>query len=141
MSKFAIVLAGCMMAAPALAQTAGDPAEGEKAFRQCQTCHVVADASGNVLAGRNAKTGPNLFGIVGHPAAAVPDFAYGDGIKAAAEKGLVWDEASFVAYVQDPTAFLREYTGDSGARSKMTFKVRSEEDAANLAAYLTSLGS
>jgi cytochrome c len=58
---------------------------------------------------------------------------------AAGEKGLVWDQASFVAYVQDPTPFLREYLEDTGARGSMAFKVRSEEDAKNLYAFLASL--
>ena len=39
----------------------------------------------------------------------------------------------------DPAAFLKDYLGDSGARSKMTYKLRKEEDAVNLWAYLVSL--
>jgi cytochrome c len=132
---------GVLLAGPALAQDmSGDPAEGERAFRQCQTCHVVADADGNVLAGRNAKTGPNLYGIIGQQAGTAEDFAYSDELVAAGESGLVWDEATFVEYVQDPTAFLRAHSGNSSARSKMTFRVRSEDDAKNLAAYIASLG-
>lgn len=139
MTKFTLFLgAGCLVLAPTLG-AAQDVAEGEKAFRQCQTCHVVADPDGNVLAGRNAKTGPNLYGVIGRQAGADEEFSYSDPMVAAGEGGLVWDQESFVAYVQDPTAFLRDQTGDSGARSKMTFRVRSEEDAANLAAYIDSL--
>ena len=142
MTKLKIVLGlGLLLAAPALAQDmAGDPAEGEQAFRQCQTCHVVADADGNVLAGRAAKTGPNLYGVIGRQAGTAEDFAYSDELVAAGEAGLVWDEATIVEYLQDPTAFLRSHSGNSSARSKMTFRVRSEEDAANLAAYIASLG-
>lgn len=58
---------------------------------------------------------------------------------AAGEQGLVWDEAEFVKYVQDPTPYLRDYLGDTSARGNMTFKVRKEEDALNLYAYLLSL--
>jgi cytochrome c len=135
------VLALC--AAPALAQDAtGDAAAGEAAFRQCATCHHVVAADGTVLAGREqVKTGPNLYGVAGRAAASVEGFRYGDGIKAAGEKGLVWDEASFVKYVQDPGAFLKEYTGDGAARSNMSFKLRKEEDALNLYAYLASLAT
>lgn len=134
--------AGCLMAIPTLAVAqSGDVAQGERAFRQCQTCHVVTDPDGNVLAGRNATTGPNLYGIFGRQAGSVEDFNYSDSLVEAGEAGLIWDEESFASYVQDPTGFLREYLDDSGARGKMTFRVRSEEDALNLAAYIASLGS
>lgn len=119
----------------------GDAAAGEKAFRQCQACHVVENEAGEVLAGRNAKTGPNLYGIAGRAAGSVEGYGYSGPMVAAGEAGLVWDEASFVAYVQDPTAYLREYLDDSGARSAMSFRVRKEEDALNLYAYIASLGS
>ena len=133
--------AAMLMAAPALAQDmSGDAAAGEGAFSQCQTCHVVVDDAGETLAGRNAKTGPNLYGIIGRQAGTVEDFRYGDDLVKAGEQGLVWDEEAFVAYVQDPTGFLRDYLQDPKARGKMTYRVRSEEDAHNLAAYLASLG-
>jgi cytochrome c len=121
----------------ALAQ--GDAEAGQKVFNQCQTCHVVEAPDGTVLAGKNAKTGPNLYGIIGRPAASVEGFKYGEGILAAAAAGLVWDEAKLTAYTQDPTAFLEEVTGDSKVKSKMVFKLRKEEDAANVAAFLASL--
>ncbi|WP_424966037.1 MULTISPECIES: c-type cytochrome [unclassified Dinoroseobacter] len=132
-----------LLSAPAFADghtaASGDAAAGEKAFRQCQSCHVVQDADGNTLAGRAAKTGPNLYGVAGATAGQVEGFRYSDGHVAAGEGGLVFDEATFVAYVQDPTAKIREVSGDSKARSKMSFKVRKEEDAINLYAYLKSL--
>lgn len=132
-----------LAAAPALAQDAtaptGDAAAGEAAFRQCATCHVVVNDAGETLAGRAAKTGPNLYGVAGATAGHVEDFRYSAAMVEAGEKGLVWDEESFVKYVQDPTGFLREYLDDSSARGNMTFKVRKEEDAVNLYAYLHSL--
>lgn len=142
MTKFSIALVlGGVLAAPALAggHVSGDAAAGEGTFNQCQTCHVVKDADGNLLAGRNARTGPNLYGVAGRTAGTVEDFRYSDAVVAAGEAGVVWDEASFVAFVQDPTAYLRDRLDDSRARSKMSFKVRSEEDALNLFAYLASL--
>jgi cytochrome c len=45
-------------------------------------------ADGNVLAGTNAMTGPNLYGFIGHPAGSNDGFRYGAGIPEAA-KGLV----------------------------------------------------
>jgi cytochrome c len=117
----------------------GDAEAGAKVFNQCQTCHVVAAPDGTVLAGKASKTGPNLYGIIGRPAASYEGFKYGEGILEAKEKGLVWDEAQLIAYAQDPTTFLEEFTGNSKAKSKMVFKLRKEEDAANVVAFLASL--
>lgn len=119
--------------------TAGDASAGEKAFRACQACHLVVNEDGEILAGKNAKTGPNLFGAVGAPAGAVPGFGYSLALKSAGQAGLVWDAESFAAYTQDPTGFLRTYLGNDTARSKMTYKVRTTDDAANLYAFLESL--
>jgi cytochrome c len=135
-TRLALAAVFALGAAPALA---ADVEAGAKAFNQCQTCHVVVNPAGETLAGRNAKTGPNLYGVVGRTAGTVEGFKYGDDLAAAGAKGLVWDEATFVAYVQDPSKFLKEYLGDGGAKGKMTFKVKKEEDAANLYAFLVSL--
>jgi cytochrome c len=121
------------------ALAAGDAEAGKKVFNQCQTCHVVAAPDGTILAGKNAKTGPNLYGIIGRPAATYPDFKYGDGIIAAGAAGLVWDETNLVAYVQDPAAVLETATGDSKVKSKMSFKLKKEADAQNVVAFLASL--
>lgn len=117
----------------------GDPAKGEAVFKKCQTCHVVADADGNVLAGKNAKTGPNLYGVVGRTAGTYDGFRYGDSIMAAGEKGLVWDEAQLVTYVQDPAAFLKTYLDDKKAKSQMSFKLNKEQEAMDVVAYIASL--
>lgn len=126
-----------LAAAPAFA--AGDAEKGAKTFNQCQTCHVVVNAAGETLAGRASKTGPNLYNVIGRQAGSVEGFAYGPSIVAAGTAGLVWDEATFVAYVQDPAKFLKETLGDSKARSKMTYKVRKASDAEDLYAFLVSL--
>lgn len=128
-------------AGPALAQDApaGDPAAGETLFaRQCIACHVVQDASGEVLAGRNAKVGPNLYGVVGRVAASVEDYDYSDLLAAYGETGAVWEEANFVAYVQDPTGYLREALGVDSGRSKMAYQVRDEQEARDIYAYLAT---
>jgi cytochrome c len=140
--KFTVIaaVAGVFAAGAAFAQD-GDAAAGEKTFSQCQTCHVVVNEAGETLAGRNAKTGPNLYRVSGRTAGTVEGFRYSESMVAAGEKGLVWDQDLFVAYVQDPTPFLREYLGDNSARGQMAFKVRSEEDAKNLYAYIASLGA
>jgi len=140
-SRFALVAAAALAAGPAMAlDVSGDAAAGEKAFRQCITCHVVVNNDGETLAGRNAKVGPNLFEVPGRHAGAIEDFKYSKSMSEAGEKGLVWTEDQFVKYVQDPTGYLRDYLGDSGARGAMTHKVRKEDEAVDIYAYLASLG-
>ena len=134
-------VAATVVAAPAFADghASGDAAAGEKAFRQCTSCHVVVNDEGETLAGKKARTGPNLWGIVGGPFGSVDGYKYSDiNQLAASMEDLVVTEEVFVAYAQDPTAYLREVTGDGG-RSKMTYKVRKEEDALNIYAYVASL--
>lgn len=119
----------------------GDAEAGAAVFaKQCVACHVVVDGDGETLAGRKARTGPNLYNVAGAQAGIVEGFRYGKSIVAAgADQDLAWTEANFVGYVQDPTGFLKEFTGDRKARGKMSFKVRKEEDAINVYAYLASL--
>lgn len=133
----ATALAFGSLALPALAE--GDAAAGEKVFRQCQACHVVVNDAGETLAGTKAKVGPNLYGVAGRTAGTVEDFKYSDFMVAAGEAGLVWNEEDFLKYVNDPTAFLKDYTGDSKARGKMTFKLKKEDQARDVWAFLVSL--
>ena len=133
-----------MLAAPVLAgghAATGDAAAGEAAYgKQCVACHVVVNDDGEKLAGRNGKSGPNLYNIAGAGAGMVEDYRYGKSIVAAgAKNGLIWTEETFVAYVQDPKGFLRSFLDDKKARAKMSFKVRNEDDARNIYAYLFSL--
>ena len=145
MKKFTLAAALSVLAAPVFADghasTQGDAANGEEQFnRQCVACHVVADASGEVLAGRNAKTGPNLYGVAGRALGSVEDFRYGDSIVELGEGGTVWTEETFVGYVQDPTGWLRETLDNRRARGKMAYQVRAESDAYDLYAYLSTFG-
>ena len=130
-----------LVAAPAFAQEvpSGDVAAGEKVFAKCQTCHVVANEAGEVLAGKNSKTGPNLYGMPGRVAGTYPEFKYGESIVAVGAAGLAWNEADFVSYVADPAKFLKEKTGDKAAKTKMSFKLPKEEDAKNVWAFIASL--
>lgn len=134
-----LTLAALMAAAALPAMAEGDAGAGETQFgRQCVACHVI-DTGSEVLAGRNARTGPNLFDVAGATPGTVPGFDYGESIVAWGATGAVWDEESFVAYVTNPTAFLREATGDERARGKMAFQVRDEQQAHDIWAYLVSL--
>ena len=139
----ALLGTGAVWAQEAAAQEAmvGDAAAGEEQFnRQCVACHVVADAAGEVLAGRNGRIGPNLHGVVGRVAGSHPDFDYSDIMAAYGASGAVWAEENLLAYVQDPTGFLREATGEDG-RSKMAYQMRDEQEARDILAFLATFPS
>ncbi len=146
-----------LLAAPAMAQDMeADVANGESEFaRQCVSCHVIADESGEALAGRAGRIGPNLHGVIGRQPGAVEDFRYSDGMVAYGElapaddmtgtaptgdefENVVWAHDNTVAYLQDPTSFLREALDDERARGKMAYKVRDEQTAIDITAYLAT---
>ncbi|QBX35372.1 cytochrome C [Paracoccus liaowanqingii] len=131
-------LLGATLAIPATAQEMGDVAAGEGEFRKCRACHMIQDSEGTDIV-RGGATGPNLWNIVGSGIAAEEGYRYGDGLIASAEANpdMVWTPEELVAYVTDPTAWVKEKSGDDSARSKMTFKLnRNQED---LVAYLVSV--
>jgi cytochrome c len=137
--KTTILLTVSALGFSTVAFAQGDAEKGKALFNKCQTCHVVVNPAGETLAGRNAKTGPNLYNVVGKAAGAVEGFKYGTGLVKAKDMGLVWDEANFIAYLNNPNAFLREFTGDKGVRGNMSFQVKNEQEAKDLYAFLTSL--
>ena len=122
------------------AAQAADPAAGERIFAQrCATCHMIVAPGGETIV-KGGKTGPNQYGLIGRQAGTAPDFdRYGDSLVAAGEKGLVWTEAEVVKYLEDPRDYLRAYLDDSGARSRMAFKLRDEAERADVAAYLATV--
>jgi len=138
------VFAAGLMAAPAFADghLSEEAAYGLENFGQCQTCHVVEDGDGTVIAGRNAKTGPNLYCMVGRQAGSVEGFRYGKDLVAAGEAGLEWTTEELTTYLLDPRDYLRTYLDDGKARSKMAYKVRKDGDlsaedvAGRMAAFL-----
>ena len=134
--KVLTVCAAIALAAPAFAE--GDAEKGEKEFKKCKSCHAISTEDETFVKG--GRTGPNLYGISGRAAGLEGGFKYSDLIVIAGKSGLVWDETTFVGFVQDPSTYLKDLTGDSG-RSKMTFKVRKEEAAMNLWAYLATFGA
>ena len=137
--KIATTLAALTLATSAFADghgASGDAEAGEKVFNKCKSCHMIQNAEGENIV-RGGRTGPNLYGIVGRTAGTVEGFNYGADLVAAGEAGLVWNEENFVAYVQDPKAFLSEFLGSS-ARSKMSFRLR--DGMADVYAYLAEVG-
>jgi len=145
MKRFTFAAALAVISAPVFADgdtvTIGDAVAGEAQFnRQCVACHVIANAAGEVLAGRNARTGPNLYGLAGRMAGSIEGFRYSDALTELNETGASWTEETFVGFVQNPTDWLRETLENRRARSKMSYQVRQEEQAYDLYAYLATFG-
>lgn len=138
-----IVLGLAMAAGPAFADghASGDAAAGEKLFKKCKSCHGVVDAEGEVIA-KGGRSGPNLYGIYTRAAGGEAEFGkkFGKSLIEAGEAGLEWNETDFVNYVADPRGFLKTYNDDKKAKSKMSFKLKDEDDAKNVWAYLVSVG-
>ena len=109
----------------------GDAEAGQKVFNKCKACHAIVDADGETIM-KGGRTGPNLYGLYARVA--------GKSLIAAGEAGLEWDEENFVKYVADPKKFLVEYTDDTRAKSKMSFKLKKEQAAKDVWAYLVSVG-
>ena len=132
-----------MLVTPALAEShaTGDAAAGKAAFaKQCVSCHIVVNDIGETLAGSKATTGPNLYGVTMRKLGTALGFKrYGKSIVKAGEIGTFWNQENFVGYVQNPTGWLRTTLEDPKARSKMSFKVRKEEDALNIFAFLHAI--
>lgn len=125
-----------LLAAPAMAQD-GDAAKGESDFRKCRACHTITSPQGEEIV-RGGATGPNLYGVVGRPAASQDGYNYSDALVALRDAGEVWTVQDLAGYMTDPNAFVQEKTGDGAARTKMTFKLNRGQ--ADIAAYLASVG-
>ena len=136
-----LTFAAALLTAPMAYADEADIEAGENLFnRNCVSCHVVRDADDNVLAGRNGRTGPNLYGAVNGVAGSVEGFRYSSLMQSAHDAGIVWNEENFVAYLPNATNFLTEATGERG-RSTMTPQRVSEEDAHNIYAFLAQWGT
>ncbi|WP_406870159.1 cytochrome C [Thioclava sp. 'Guangxiensis'] len=120
-------------ATPVFAQ---DAAKGESDFRTCRSCHAITAPDGSAIV-KGGKVGPNLYGVIGRKVGSLAGFRYKDGLKSLGDQGLVWTKAELEAYITDPTGWLREKTGDSSARSGMTYKAKSGQ--ADIAVYLESV--
>ena len=53
----------------------GDTTHGEKVFKKCSACHIIAKGGKNLI-------GPALYGVVGRASASMPDYAYSSALKA-----------------------------------------------------------
>ncbi|HEY5607725.1 MAG TPA: c-type cytochrome [Alphaproteobacteria bacterium] len=121
-----VVIVG-IMSPPASAD--GDAALGAKVFAPCKACHL--------LEANKKGVGPTLHGVFGRKAGTLEGFDYSKDMKAAGEKGLVWDDATFVAYIEDPKKYLGSRIGKPSANTKMVFPgLKKEKDRQDLLAYL-----
>ena len=134
MRTVSLYAALCLLAFPAFA--GGDAIKGANDFKKCKACHSIIAPDGTAIQ-KGGKIGPNLFGVIGRSVASMADFKYGASIAAVGAKGVIWDEGMIAAFVTDPTAWLKEQTGDASAATKMTFKMSTGSE--DIAAYLASI--
>lgn len=101
-----------------------DPAQveaGRVVFGACATCHSTDAGAGH-------KVGPNLYAVVGAPAGAKPGYDYSEAL---ASSGLVWDEPTLDAYLENPTGTV--------PGGKMIYAgLRDPQDRARVITYLKS---
>ncbi len=135
--RFAMLAIGLTFAAGSVtapAYAAGDADKGKKVFAKCKACHQVVPGKKGL--------GPNLSSFLGRKAGTLDDYAkkYSADMKAAGEKGLVWDDKTFVDYIADPKAYLGSKIGKKKAKTKMAFNgLKKADDRENLLAYLKSV--
>ena len=99
----------------------GDLAHGEKVFKKCSACHIVAKGGKN-------KIGPALYGIVGKASAVSEGYSYSKALKA---HGKNWSFEELNAYLLKPQAHIKG--------TKMAFAgLRKDKDRASVILYLNS---
>jgi cytochrome c len=95
---------------------------GAKVFGNCKACHNAADGGPN-------QVGPNLYNVVGGPAAHMASFSYSDGMMARAKTGEKWTYEDLDKFLADPKAYVQG--------TKMGFAgLTKPEDRANVIMYL-----
>ena len=99
----------------------GNLAHGEKIFKKCSACHIVAKGGKNLI-------GPALYGIVGKASAVTEGYSYSKALKA---HGKNWSFEELNAYLLKPQAHIKG--------TKMAFAgLRKDKDRASVILYLNS---
>jgi len=101
-------------------------AAGERAFRQCASCHEVGPGASN-------RVGPMLNGIIGSTIGTIDGFRYSGTFQNAASAGEVWNADNLGAFLADPDGTMEG--------TRMAFRgVRDEAEITALIAYLETFG-
>ena len=101
----------------------GDLAHGEKVFKKCSACHMIAASGKNMI-------GPNLWNVIGRTAGSVNDYKYS---KAMVAYGKEWSFEEMNSYLIKPQAYIKG--------TKMAFAgLRKEKDRASVILYMNSKG-
>ncbi len=99
----------------------GDLAHGEKVFKKCTACHMIAAGGKNMI-------GPNLWSVIGRQAGVVSDYKYS---KAMIAYGKEWTFEEMNSYLIKPQAYVKG--------TKMAFAgLRKEKDRASVILYMNS---
>ena len=119
----AVLLAGIASLAMATqAEAGGDATKGKTYFTRCAICHSNASGAPN-------RIGPNLFGVVGRKAGAIPGFFYSPAMK---KSGITWTEDKLEAYIAKPQTIV--------PGNRMAFAgVADHQQVDDLVAYLETL--
>ena len=98
---------------------AGDIGAGEKVFKKCKACHMVASEKN--------KTGPHLVNLFGREAGSLASFKkYSKAMKAS---GIIWDEDTLATYLEAPRKYVKG--------TRMAFAgLRKPADRDNVIAYI-----
>ena len=99
----------------------GDLVHGEKVFKKCSACHMIAAGGKNMI-------GPNLWSVIGRKAGVVSDYKYS---KAMVAYGKEWTFEEMNSYLIKPQAYIKG--------TKMAFAgLRKEKDRASVILYMNS---
>ena len=102
----------------------GDLAHGEKVFKKCTACHMIAAGGKNMI-------GPNIWSVIGRQAGVVSDYKYS---KAMIAYGKEWTFEEMNSYLIKPQAYVKG--------TKMAFAgLRKEKDRASVILYMNSKSS
>ena len=103
---------------------AGDLGHGEKVFKKCSACHMIASDGKNMI-------GPNLWSVIGRTAGSVSNYKYS---KAMIAYGKEWTFEEMNSYLIKPQAYIKG--------TKMAFAgLRKEKDRASVILFMNSKSS